>query len=781
MSFMQKSKFSITVSFILFAVFASHISISQTIVINEINADSPSSIETEEFIELYGPANASLSSYTLAFCQGTDQKYYYKINLNNQFLDASGFFVIGSAGVAGVDVIIPASTLDNGYDAVALYNGPSNLYNVGNNVVSTNLVDVAIYETADANINALNIALGFTAASFVAFDEANGTNSGDLSQSRIPDGGVALTNSTYQNRPLSPGTLNSPSAQLSAILFNEINADNPGNDVSEFVELIGPPDASLNGYALAFCDGTTMTYDTVIYLNGYSLDANGFFVAGNSTVTNVDLIFGLNSMGNGTDAVALYFLPNPIFEGDAIIGGNLEDAVVYTTGDPLVAALVAVLGLSPTYQVLDESPPTEDESLSRVPDSGTPFDNSTYVMQLPTPGTWNASPCSAGNPQLLDGTTSIGFCLGGTNTITLGPYPGNGAGTFVLTDSNGIIVSEITSNTYDFGNTVGDFQIYSIGYTGVLSNSSLAAGLPITGVTSSDCINISTYFITVSITDCGSLANMVINELNADNPGGPDTEEFIELFGPENASLNGLVVVFLGGTTGTIYDAIDLDGYTTDANGFFVLGNAATVNVDYVFPDAHLQNGPDGIAIFAGNSVDYPINSIVGPSNLIDAMIYQTDDLPAENLIINLGLDLLTPPYFDFNETNQSALASDLTQSRFPNGGPTLTSTNIQLLLPTPGTYNSNVSVNEILIENTFSLYPNPTSNNFNIQWTSNSSELVQIRIVDIAGKVVYQNSHTVSVGMNIIEMDAQSWANGYYTIELKLNNRIERMQLMKN
>jgi hypothetical protein len=58
---------------------------------------------------------------------------------------------------------------------------------------------------------------------------------------------------------------------------------------------------------------------------------------------------------------------------------------------------------------------------------------------------------------------------------------------------------------------------------------------------------------------------------------------------------------------------------------------------------------------------------------------------------------------------------------------------------------------------------------------------LVQIRIVDIAGKVVYQNSHTVSVGMNIIEMDAQSWANGYYTIELKLNNRIERMQLMKN
>jgi hypothetical protein len=166
--------------------------IAQTIVINEINADSPTSTETEEFIELYGPANASLNGYTLAFCQGTDQTYYYSINLNNQSLDANGFFVVGSAGVSGVDVILPTSTIENGYDAIALYNGPSNLYNVGSSVVATNLVDLAIYETADANINALNIALGFTPTSFVAFEESNGTSSGDLSQSRIQMVGLPL-------------------------------------------------------------------------------------------------------------------------------------------------------------------------------------------------------------------------------------------------------------------------------------------------------------------------------------------------------------------------------------------------------------------------------------------------------------------------------------------------------------------------------------------------------------------------------------------------------------
>ena len=778
---MHQSKFSITLTFILFAVFASHISISQTIVINEINADSPTSTETEEFIELYGPANASLNGYTLAFCQGTDQTYYYSINLNNQSLDANGFFVVGSAGVSGVDVILPGSTIENGYDAIALYNGPSNLYTVGNNVVATNLVDVAIYETADANINALNIALGFTATSFVSFDESNGTSSGDLSQSRIPDGGAALTNATYQNRPLSPGTFNSPPAQLSEILFNEINADNPGNDVSEFIELIGPPNASLNGYALAFCDGATMTYDTVMYLNGYTLDENGFFVAGNSSVANVDLIFGLSSMGNGTDAVALYFQPNFIFEGDAIIGSNLEDAVVYTTGDILVPALVTVLGLDPNYVVLDETPPNEDESLSRVPDGGTPFDNSTYVMQLPTPGTWNASACSAGNPQLSDGTTSIGFCLGGTNTITLDAFPGIGNGTFVLTDSNGIIVSEITSNTYTFGNAVGEFQIYSLGYSGVLNNASLLTGLPISGVTSSDCIDISTFFISVSITNCGAVANMVINELNADNPGGPDTKEFIELYGPANASLNGLVVVFLGGTTGTIYDAIDLDGYTTDANGFFVLGNAATSNVDYIFPDAHLQNGPDGIAIFAGSSVDYPINTVVGSSNLIDAMIYQTDDVPAENLIMNLGLDLLTPPYVDFNETDQPLGGADLTQSRFPDGGPTLTSSNIQLQPLTPGTYNLGVFVNEISAVDGFILFPNPSQNSFTVTFTSRVNESIQVRVTDITGKTIHTEKRGIQVGKNTFTLPSENWSNGIYILQINNEESSVQMQLMKN
>ena len=63
---------------------------------------------------------------------------------------------------------------------------------------------------------------------------------------------------------------------------------------------------------------------------------------------------------------------------------------------------------------------------------------------------------------------------------------------------------------------------------------------------------------------------IVINEIDADQTG-VDAAEFIELFdgGAGNTPLDGLTLVLYNGFTETIYDAIDLDGQSTDANGFF--------------------------------------------------------------------------------------------------------------------------------------------------------------------------------------------------------------------
>ena len=60
-----------------------------------------------------------------------------------------------------------------------------------------------------------------------------------------------------------------------------------------------------------------------------------------------------------------------------------------------------------------------------------------------------------------------------------------------------------------------------------------------------------------------------------DTPG-TDAAEFVELFdgGAGNTALDGLAVVFYNGSNDLSYAAYDLDGYSTDANGYFLLGNA---------------------------------------------------------------------------------------------------------------------------------------------------------------------------------------------------------------
>jgi hypothetical protein len=67
---------------------------------------------------------------------------------------------------------------------------------------------------------------------------------------------------------------------------------------------------------------------------------------------------------------------------------------------------------------------------------------------------------------------------------------------------------------------------------------------------------------------------LVINELDCDTPG-VDDKEFLELkSATPNFPLDGYVVVFYNGSASggnTSYLALDLDGYVTDINGYYLL------------------------------------------------------------------------------------------------------------------------------------------------------------------------------------------------------------------
>jgi len=120
---------------------------------------------------------------------------------------------------------------------------------------------------------------------------------------------------------------------------------------------------------------------------------------------------------------------------------------------------------------------------------------------------------------------------------------------------------------------------------------------------------------------------VVINEVDADTPSADD-KEFIELkSATPNFSLDGYVLVFFNGTTagtGTAsYYAVDLDSYITDINGIIHFGNPLVSPTPAILiPNANIQNGPDAVALYQGNAVDFPLNTTATTVGLIDALAY---------------------------------------------------------------------------------------------------------------------------------------------------------------
>jgi DNA/RNA endonuclease G (NUC1) len=182
--------------------------------------------------------------------------------------------------------------------------------------------------------------------------------------------------------------------------------------------------------------------------------------------------------------------------------------------------------------------------------------------------------------------------------------------------------------------------------------------------------------------------NVIINEVDADTPGA-DTAEFVELYdgGVGNTTLDGLVLVLFNGNGDVSYGAFDLDGFSTDANGYFTIGNPGVPGVDLIVdPGAAgaLQNGADAVALYVGNATDFPSNTPLTTANLQDAVAYDTDDPDDVGLLALLNAGQ--------SQVNENGGGNGATQSsqRCPNGtgGARNTSTYLQGS-PTPDGANS--------------------------------------------------------------------------------------------
>tara|TARA_R110002012_G_scaffold154445_2_gene314798 strand:+ start:479 stop:2437 length:1959 start_codon:yes stop_codon:yes gene_type:complete len=135
--------------------------------------------------------------------------------------------------------------------------------------------------------------------------------------------------------------------------------------------------------------------------------------------------------------------------------------------------------------------------------------------------------------------------------------------------------------------------------------------------------------------------NIVINELDCDSPGFDD-KEFIELKSDTpNVALDGYVLVFFNGSASggnQSYYTIDLDGGVTDSNGLFVIASDQLTPFPQMLISASvIQNGADAVGLYLGSFFDFPNGTLATQSNLIDAMVYGTNDADATDLLMLLG------------------------------------------------------------------------------------------------------------------------------------------------
>lgn len=169
---------------------------------------------------------------------------------------------------------------------------------------------------------------------------------------------------------------------------------------------------------------------------------------------------------------------------------------------------------------------------------------------------------------------------------------------------------------------------------------------------------------------------IVINELDSDTPG-VDDKEFLELkSATPNFPLDGYIVVFFNGSSSggnRSYLAYDLAGYVTDGNGLLLLGSTTVVPFpQYIIPVSVIQNGADAVAIYQASIDDFPGETLATQDNLIDALVYGTNDAEATELLNLLGLS---------EQINEGAGNNTNSIQRFVDGEGNVT---YQATTPTP-------------------------------------------------------------------------------------------------
>ncbi|WP_298954293.1 endonuclease [uncultured Nonlabens sp.] len=237
------------------------------------------------------------------------------------------------------------------------------------------------------------------------------------------------------------------------------------------------------------------------------------------------------------------------------------------------------------------------------------------------------------------------------------------------------------------------------------------------------------YFLLFAVLAFAKAESQVfINELDADTPSTND-KQFVELKSDVPFyQLDGFVLVFFNGSgssstgMGRSYYTVDLDGLVTDDNGLVVLGSSLVSPVpDRYIAESNIQLGADAVAIYRGDDTDWPDRTFPSQVNLVDALIYDTDDPDNTALMTFLGIPVQYNENENGNKTTESVQRK--TDGTYETKSPTPHSLN-DSTTPTYNGVSFTTSKNELsepdTFDITFTLTQAPTSD-FTLGFTFNN------------------------------------------------------------
>jgi len=277
-------------------------------------------------------------------------------------------------------------------------------------------------------------------------------------------------------------------------------------------------------------------------------------------------------------------------------------------------------------------------------------------------------PCSAVRGEVPPEVQDLTWCPGQNDCLNWLPadgatsyalYRGNHADLIGLLDSTGdsCTVGSFTTTTAD---TIGDPGAGSLFWYLVTASNLEGQGSAGQGSTGPRGVD--------SSGPCGAASDLVINEIDYDQPG-TDFGEFVEIYnaGAVDRDLAGLALILVNGLSSSEYARVELSeaGPVLPSGGYLIVGTAevlvslppGTLSVPFSSSSNNVQNGaPDGVALFDTSAVV-----------LLDALSY-------EGSITAAQFDGIPGTYNLVEGTPTAVADSNSTEGslvRFPDGSDT--------------------------------------------------------------------------------------------------------------